>query len=61
MGVEGLRWVLKALMGMGGLQMGVNGLGWVWRGYWNLSGKHRVVWNVWDGYEGLGWVRRVWD
>ena len=20
-----------------------------------------MVWKVWDGFEGLGWVRRAWD
>ena len=41
--------------------MGVNGLGWVWRGCWNCYGWHRVVGKVWDGYEVLGWLRRVWE
>ena len=40
--------------------MGVNELGWEWRGSWNWSGWHRVGWKVWDGYKGLGRVRRAW-
>ena len=48
MGMEGLKWVQRALGGCGGpemgiegiggygeSQMGVNGLGWVWKGSWN--------------------------
>ena len=53
MGIEGFG-------GYRGTQMGVNGLGWVWRGSWNLSRWQRVGWKVWDGYKGLGRVRRAW-
>ena len=27
----------------------------IWRTY------SRVVWKVWEWYDGLGWARRVWD
>ena len=53
MGVKGFGWLWRPAMG-------VNGLGWVWRGSWNLSRWQRVGWKVWDGYKGLGRVRRAW-
>ena len=40
--------------------MGRKGFKWV-RGYWNCVDSIEWVWNIGDGFEGLGWMERAPD